>query len=321
MKKRLIAAIVAMAVIVVSLATFFIVRAVVGNQPPELEALRPRIIALIEASGEVNEIIWGKGLPTHPRVEKSLTAPYYLTEFEGNFLVSEEKTDLSRYYFTITQKEKDTVVAYQYCVRKSDGNNGYLYLDAETGKSLTAKDYNLYRYAVRKAAPVEGDTPIFADSENGYYYYTLADYEEPERYYTSLDDQYYDYVIDTEEYLVTDDIKRKAETVYGKEYLSKIYESLFTGAVTESGEVQTGRYMDYTDRDGDGHLMKSNKHAGYDVARVYLYDTMRMVKKSNAEFVTIEIDSYKPGREDDVQTVRLTLVLQNGNWFLNSPTY
>ena len=319
MKKRLIAAIVAMAVIVVSLTTFLIVRAVIGNRPPELAALRPRIVALIEASGEVNEIIWGKGLPTHPRVEKSYTTPCYLTESEGSFLVSEERTDLYIYYFTIKEKAGDVVVAYQYCVTKKDGNGGNLYFDAETGAAITAQERNLYRYAVRKTT--EEGTPIFTDTENGYYYYALPDYVEPERYYTSLDEEYYDYVIDSEEYLVTDDIKRKAETVYAREYLEMIYESLFTGTVTESGNVQTGRYMDYTDRDGNGHLLKSNTHAGYDVARVYLYDTMKMVKKSNAEFVTIEIDSYKPGHEDEIQTVRLTLVLQNGNWLLNSPTY
>ena len=66
-KKRLVIVITVAALLLVALITTLIVVAVVDSQPPALEELRPRIEALLEAAYRINDVIWGEGLPTHPR--------------------------------------------------------------------------------------------------------------------------------------------------------------------------------------------------------------------------------------------------------------
>ncbi|MBQ3056376.1 MAG: hypothetical protein IJC95_02675, partial [Clostridia bacterium] len=135
MKKRLIAVIVAIALILVSLGVFLVVRHIKNNRPPELESLRPRVIALIDASHEINEIFWGEGLPTHPRVyrEYYTRVPFYLQEDGDHYTFSDAQTDYKLYYYTFTDAEVGDILAYQYCLKVADGE----YVDVEKGGALT----------------------------------------------------------------------------------------------------------------------------------------------------------------------------------------
>jgi hypothetical protein len=54
--------------------------------------------------------------------------------------------------------------------------------------------------------------------------------------------------------------------------------------------------------------------------RIYNYDSMEIVRPSKANRITVEIDSYLEGSEEHL-TVRLSLVKQDGEWYLDSPTY
>jgi hypothetical protein len=54
--------------------------------------------------------------------------------------------------------------------------------------------------------------------------------------------------------------------------------------------------------------------------RIYDYATMRVVKPSNAHFVTLELESHMPG-EQEALTVRLALILEQDGWRLDTPTY
>ena len=116
-----------------------------------------------------------------------------------------------------------------------------------------------------------------------------------------------------------------AESVYAKDFLNSVYESIFTG-ITVSGQ-NTGtlyaRYIDYVDSEGNGWLMKSNLWKPASVSRVYLFDTIRMSesRKSKRTDVYIDIDTYVPGDEANIKTVTVSITLQNGSWFLNSATY
>ena len=56
-KKRLIAIIVSVAVVLSALATFLIVRTVKNRRPPEFSTIRDRVITLIELSGDLNDIL------------------------------------------------------------------------------------------------------------------------------------------------------------------------------------------------------------------------------------------------------------------------
>ncbi len=322
LKKRLIAAILAMVLILGGLGTFLIVRHVRNNRPPALDTIRARVETLINASHEVNEIFWGEGLPTYPRVYATYYPrnPFYLEKTGDSFAFSESETEIEMYYYTFTDEAVGEIVAYQFCRKVADGE----YVDVEKGGALTVAMVGRYRYAKKTAAPVAGETPIF--ERNGAYYYALPEYSEPEPEltYTTADPEYYDYVRFDCKYGTTEEIKLAAEKVYAKNFLDSVYESLFTGiAIGGTGGMLYARYMDYTDSEGRGFLMKSNTEKGVSVARTYLFDTMRMSekRKSNAKDVFVDIDTYVPGKESEVVTITVGLTLQGGLWYLNSPTY
>ena len=325
MKKRLIAAIVVVALVLGSLGAVLIVRAVKKNSPPSLEALRPRVEALIEASREVNVILFGEGLPTYPRVYQTWhpRLPFYVAEAGGTFTVSEAETEDRLYYYEFNDPDVGDIVAYQYCVTRRDAEDAVYYVDIETGDRLAALDRGRFRYAKKTQTP--GDADYHKDgSEN--YYYKLPDYveQEAEFYYTATDDENYDYVREDCPYLSTDQIKEKAETVYASTYLSAISEGLFTGVTVSerAAGTLTARYIDYADPDeGGSHLMKANNWAALPVDRVFLYDTMKMVKPSNSKYVNIEIETYRESDPENRLTVRVSLAYERGNWYLDSPTY
>ncbi len=322
MKKRLIAVILAMVLILGGLGTFLIVRYVRNNRPPELDTIRMRIETLITASHEVNEIFWGEGLPTYPRIYRSYYSrmPFHLAKNGSSYVFSETATDIEMYYYTFTDEAVGEILAYQFCRKVADGE----YVDVQTGEALTAAKIGNYRYAKKTADPVMGETPLF--ERGGNYYYALPDYreEEPEFTYTATDPEYYDYVRFDNKYGTTEEIKWAAEAVYAKDFLQSVYESIFTGiAIGGTNGTLYARYMDYTDTEGRGFLMKVNTYGGAAVARTYLFDTMRMSEKrrSNAKDVFVDIDTYVPGNESVRETITVALTLQDGMWYLNAPTY
>ena len=322
MKKRLIAVILAMVLVLGGLGTFLVVRHVRNNRPPELDAIRERIEILITASHEINEIFWGAGLPTYPRVYATYypRQPFYLTQSGSNFAFSEAETEIEMYYYTFTDEVVGEIIAYQFCRRLGDGE----YIDIQTGEALTVGKVGNYRYAKKTTAPVAGEEALFVRGDN--YYYALPDYREPEPEftYTSADPEYYDYVRLDNKYGTTEEIKQAAAKIYAADFLNSVNESIFTGiAIGGTNGMLYARYMDYTDSEGRGFLMKVNTYEGAAVARTYLFETMRMSKKrkSNAKDVFVDIDTYVPGKESEIVTITVAFTLQDGLWYLNSPTY
>ena len=81
------------------------------------------------------------------------------------------------------------------------------------------------------------------------------------------------------------------------------------------------RYRDY-EEDGYYYLQKSNIVEGMDLPeRRYDYSTMKMAKGSKAKYILIEMESYIVGDEENRTVVTLAFALENGNWFLDSPSY
>lgn len=320
-KKRLIAVIVAISIVLVSLGGFLIARHIINSRPPALETIRERTVALINASHEINEIFWGEGLPTYPRVfaQHYERVCFYMNKTGDTYTYSETPTEYWLNYYTFFDEDVGQILAYQYCIRVSDG----VYEDVEKGGNLTIGDKIKYRYAKKTTEP--SPDAIFSLGE--YYYVFLPDYTEKdaEFYYSASDEEHYDYVRRDAKYMATDEIKQKAEEVYAKEFLSSIYESMFTGIqMTQgTGAMLYARYMDYTDTEGNMYLLKSNRWQAADVARVYLFDTMRMseTRKSRSTDVYLDIDTYVPSKPEEIVTVTVSITLQNGNWFLNSATY
>ena len=126
----------------------------------------------------------------------------------------------------------------------------------------------------------------------------------------------YDYVAEESRYQTTAEIKAAAEAVYSDEYLTSIYETMFVGVADEHAGMLYARYLDT-----DEGLKKSNIHESMIMGkRIYDYDSMVMVKPSNAGFVNLEFDTHLEG-SDEIVRVRLTLVREDDGWRLDSPTY
>lgn len=126
----------------------------------------------------------------------------------------------------------------------------------------------------------------------------------------------YDYVTEDCPYQTTDEIKAAAEKVYSDAYLASIYETMFIGVADENAGMLYARYLDT-----DEGLKKSNVHkAIVEKKRIYDYDTMTIVKPSGQSYANVEFDTHLEG-ESEILRVRLTLVKEDGEWRLDSPTY
>ena len=130
------------------------------------------------------------------------------------------------------------------------------------------------------------------------------------------DDVYgYDIISEQSEYKSADQIKADAKKIFSSEYLSAIYESAFDGLVVGD----SGAYIRFYD---NGSNLYQNTYAtDFKInERIYDYSTMKIIDPSNATYVNVSIDSYLI--DDDVNTtVYLSFSYENGNWYLDSPTY
>ncbi len=314
MKKKITIAIIAVSLVIVALAALLIVRAVRKGKPPELESVKERYVSLIEASPAVNEILFGKGLPTYPIVFDELQ----LCD------VRFREKDYKITYRVYENEAGKTVVQYQHYVIVSE-EAGNVHYDIVTGEMLTP-GHELYRYAEKTKEEREGY--LYHDATAGQYYYPLPDEKEPSFYYTDEDELYYEYCTFDCGFISTSDIKMLAEQVYSAAYLGKVYESLFTGIANDeyASGIQYATYRDHV-ANGQSYLQKLNPaYLGHSVpptlaARRYDYDTMRIAKGSTAKRVLVEIESYIEGDETNRMTVELAFALESGVWFLDTPTY
>lgn len=115
-----------------------------------------------------------------------------------------------------------------------------------------------------------------------------------------------------------DEIKEKAELVYGGEYLKSLYESTFTGyAISEVEDVVLpARYSE----DANWIYQNSTVTGLITGHRSYNYATMRIVSPSSAKYMRIEIESYSDDATDSPITDTLSFVYENGNWYLDGPS-
>lgn len=132
----------------------------------------------------------------------------------------------------------------------------------------------------------------------------------------------YEFVTEDSPYFCIEDIQYAAAQVYSADYLEEISTMAFIGYADENtGAVSTARYLEsegrllrYAFGDKDPFNILPGK-------RRYLMDTMEMVRPSNGKSVNIKIDSYLLGAEDEILSVTLRFVLENDEWYLDTPTY
>ena len=268
---------------ILSILTLASALAACGGKMPELDEVRDRVIYLIDASHEINEIFFGEGLPTYPRVDSIADIPYtYSQEYEAYYLYFEDSTvgRICKY-----NKKDSTEDRYALVVPKNE------------------------------VTPELGE-PIFSIDEADYF---NIDYVEPkvEYVYTEQDDKYYEVVRSDSKYLAVYEIKEAAEKVYTKEYLEGIYQAAFDGIGGSSYGIKMARF--YTE---GGLLRQYNEIESFiDAQRVYDYDTLKIIRPSNDEFMNITVDTHLEG-EDEILEVTLRFVKgSDGEWYLDSPTY
>ena len=325
-KKKLIAVIVSVAVVLIALIVTVVIVAVRKNRPPALEDVRGRFEEVLNASGEINEIFWGKGLPTYPRIYEE---PFSFKDSYFNGETSEEKTIKG-----ITFKTEDgrTIVAYRaWMFFIPDGKKDGIYYDFENNAVLSAApDSSFYRFAERVTAPREGVSQNAYLAENlggeGAYYYSLESFDmNSVFFYVESDDENYDFVRLDCGFLSIEDIQLAAAKVYSPSYLASVSESMFTGVIVSdtAGVLLWARYMDQEDPSGGGvALVKYNKDKGLALTEwVYDFSTMRIVDDSNATFVTVEVERYPTGNEGARVVSTQRFALENGAWYLDSPSY
>ena len=262
------------------------------SKAPELSEIEERLEWLLDESAMVNDMIFGSGLPTWPRIYDPLDTLEYYEDTEA---------DKRYYYYTFEDGEKE-ILAYR---TRSYGTE-FEYLE------------------VVSEAP-EGDY-VYHDEAAGVYYVTLSDYEEKRAdfYYNSSFPENYDVVV-LGESISIERMKEMIETVYSEDYSTSLYDTLFVGAVV-SGEsdsgILTARFMEFTDDNGTVWLMESNTYEPLiEERRIYDVSTAKILRGSNAEYVRIEIESYLESAPEERLAVTVALLIQDGEWFLDSGTY
>ncbi|MBR6681442.1 MAG: hypothetical protein IKL40_00470 [Clostridia bacterium] len=114
----------------------------------------------------------------------------------------------------------------------------------------------------------------------------------------------YKTVKDESGYENIDEILRKASTVFSADYLASIEDAIFVG-----NEEVFPRYKEI-----NGILKADTQNEGFDIKGNIVIESAR-IKKQNRAMMIIEADYADGG------TAELSLILQNGKWYLNSPTY
>ena len=96
-----------------------------------------------------------------------------------------------------------------------------------------------------------------------------------------------------------------------------IYETMFVGYM-ESGltDMIYARYYEGP----DGLMILKDADVWVTEKRLYDYDSMQIVRPSSANKITVLIDSHLEG-QTEILPVRLSFILQDGEWYLNSPSY
>lgn len=111
-------------------------------------------------------------------------------------------------------------------------------------------------------------------------------------------------VTEESKYRTVDEILNKAAEVFSEGYLAEIKDAIFT----DSDDIDP-RYLEV-----DGVLKADKLNKGFNVQGNIKIDSA-VIKKQNKGMVVVTAE-YEDGG-----TTEITLILEGGKWYLNSPTY
>ena len=304
---------------VVILASVFLIRAFTA--PPEYAEIKDRVEYLINASHDINDIVWGKGLETYERVfDPQSSLDVYETGRSYTDANGLEKPFNYYYYRTL---DTDFVVYAYKPTHEHSAIFTYAYMSAEPldAQALAAK------FPKGEEHPDnENYYTLVASNEGNSKYYYIIPFTETEYvfYYEEWDEEGYDYVVNDSEYNSIEKIKDYIKTVYSEEYAASLDATLFDG-VLEGEYVSLPRYKNTSDyRRREYPLMKlSGYEPKFEERRVYLFDTARINRdNSNCWSVQVEIDTYLPSEPEEIVVAKVNFdISDDGQWYLSSPTY
>lgn len=130
----------------------------------------------------------------------------------------------------------------------------------------------------------------------------------------------HEYVTEQAKCFTFEMIKEKARRVYSERCLEALFEFCFVGYATPNGTgqmvIDRARYLE----DGGWIYQSTAKNNFVCAMRVYDYSTMKVKSLGRRDACAVEMASWLPSAPDRIETVELYLVLQNGEWFLDSLT-
>ncbi len=125
----------------------------------------------------------------------------------------------------------------------------------------------------------------------------------------------YDLSMEQSKYYSVDTIKLEAQRIYSSKYLKALYETAFDGVL-----ITDGSFLRFYEEGGKFYQARNSTEFDYQ-RKVYDYSTMKIVKPSDDDFITVEIEAYDVGMSHKRRTIEISFVKENGEWYLNSPTY
>lgn len=137
------------------------------------------------------------------------------------------------------------------------------------------------------------------------------------------------------QYESVDEIKAEAEKYYSSSYLRKVYPKLFVDDYYgENGLGSRAKYLEIKDEDTGvttfcEYIYHDPVITAENPATVYDYTTMKIVEPSSGDTLIVEIRGYNAKFYDPEtgklgsgwHTVSLQFVLEDGQWFLDGPSY
>ena len=142
-----------------------------------------------------------------------------------------------------------------------------------------------------------------------------SEYAELNYTYSANDYADYEYVSDQSPYFSVAAIQDMLESVYSKEFLESYYGAMFDGFISGDTVVRARYY-----ETNDWLYQSVDMEPLVTWQRIYDYSTMRVIKPSSADYVTVEIDTHLEG-EDTILPVKIAIVYERGAWYLDAPTY
>lgn len=126
----------------------------------------------------------------------------------------------------------------------------------------------------------------------------------------------YEYVRDDCKYQTVEQIKMSAQKIYTKAYLDNIYGQIFDGYMIDEQNITAAKYVENT----KGFFCYAFDDDMVDKL-IYDHTTMKIIKPSRANYVNVEVKAHKEGDSSNIFTIKVSFALQDGEWYLNSPSF